>query len=134
MRISELKCQKEPYKRISTVIQRTARGGLPLSFVCDFGEWLERLASVEAPRIFFISCFDAGYEKKGACLARIVKKRIILQVEKSFLTPITFCLGIRANCAPVRTGDVLGYRSLRRSCRSETGASKGKGQTASGVR
>ena len=60
---------------ISNATQLTARGGLLVFFACDFGEWLERLVSVRTPRIFFISCFHAGYEKKGACLARIVKKR-----------------------------------------------------------
>ncbi len=33
-------------------------------------------ASVELPRIFCISCFYAGYAKKGACLARRIGKRM----------------------------------------------------------
>ncbi len=33
-------------------------------------------ASVETPRIFCISCFYAGYAKKGACLARMAGKRM----------------------------------------------------------
>ncbi len=61
-------------KSISAVIQPTARGGLFVSFVCDFGEWLESLASVETPRIFCIPCFYAGCAKKGACLARKKEK------------------------------------------------------------
>ncbi len=34
-------------------------------------------ASVETPRIFCISCFHAGYAKKGACLARCIGKRMV---------------------------------------------------------
>ena len=33
-------------------------------------------ASVETPKIFCISCFHAGYAKKGACLARRIGKRM----------------------------------------------------------
>ena len=33
-------------------------------------------ASVETPRILCISCFYAGYAKKGACLARMIGKRL----------------------------------------------------------
>ena len=33
-------------------------------------------ASVETTRIFCISCFHAGYAKKGACLARCIGKKL----------------------------------------------------------
>ena len=33
-------------------------------------------ASVKLPRIFCISCSHAGYAKKGACLARMIGKRM----------------------------------------------------------
>ena len=118
---------------ISNATQLTARGGLLVFFACDFGEWLERLVSVRTPRIFFISCFHAGYEKKGACLARIVKKRNHVVGKK--IHPYTHHVLSYGRIAPrFERLDVPEYRNPRRSYHSEIGACKENEQTASGVR
>ena len=47
-------------------------------------------ASVELPRIFCISCFYAGYAKKGACLAQMIGKKLSYGWQNLSLHPFRF--------------------------------------------